>query len=820
MIVALSLSSRSVPSLPSPGLRAIVLLVSTAVVLVTAIAVSSSVSDHLRQAAVNEAVRTTEAVVLGYLGSDEIPTAITDPNGTTAAVVNRRLEELVKSGQILRIKVWLPDGTVAFSDLAALRGQKFDVEDDLGEALDGDTSTEFSDGSAVENVHERGLANHFLSIYLPIRDGAGNVVGAYEMYEDAAPIEADVAATRRDVVLYVGAMALALVGMLYVAFAGSSSLLTAQNRRLREQSVTEQLLAADLRRSEERFRSLVRNSVDVNVILAADGTIAYESPAVERVLGARSDSRLGSLALDYVHPDDRQRVARLFLVVGRKPGAEAAAEMRVRHADGSWRSIEAVVKNLLDDPAVGGVVVNYRDITARKELEDELRVRAFHDALTGLANRALFIDRLGHALARTRRTRERIAVLFLDLDDFKTINDSLGHGEGDQLLRATAERLRGALRGGDTLARMGGDEFAVLVEDAGAGPPREVAERLLETLQAPFQRGGRELFVHASVGVAMVRGRQTSAEELLRNADAAMYIAKSRGKNRIVEFEPGMHRAALARLALKGDLERALDRQEFLLLYQPIVDLATGQTLGVEALVRWRNPMRRLILPGEFIPLAEETGLIVPLGTWVLEHACREARRWNVAADGDGLYVSVNVSGRQVAEPDFVEVVAEALRKSGLPPDRLVLEFTENVLIDDTEQSATTLAALKGLGVRLAIDDFGTGFSSLGYLRRFPIDVLKIDGSFVASLAGGAEQRAVVDAILRLGETLHLETIVEGIEEAHQVADLRAMGATRGQGHYFARPLPSNEIDATVAGRPRSTRDPAGLVAAEGRSVA
>jgi diguanylate cyclase (GGDEF)-like protein/PAS domain S-box-containing protein len=819
VIAALSLSSRSVPSLPSPGLRAVVLLLSTAVVLVTAIAVSTSVSDHLRQAAVNEAVRATESVVLGYMGTEEIPTALNDASGLSAQLVNRRLEELVRAGQILRIKVWTRDGTVAFSDLAELRGQQFEVEDDLEEALRGEPTTEFTDGTHPENVHERGLAARFLSIYLPIRDQSGAVVGAYEMYEDAAPIEADVAATRRDVVLYVGAMALALVAMLYVAFAGSSSLLSAQNRRLREQAVTEQLLAADLRRSEERFRSLVRNSVDVNVILAADGTIAYESPAVERVLGARSDSRLGTLALDWVHPDDRQRVARLFLVVARKPGAEAAAEMRVRHADGSWRSIEAVVKNLLHDPAVGGVVVNYRDITARKELEDELRVRAFHDALTGLANRALFVDRLGHALARTRRTRDRVAVLFLDLDDFKTINDSLGHGEGDQLLRATAERLRGALRGGDTIARMGGDEFAVLVEDAAAGPPREVAERLLDTLQAPFQRGDRELFVHASVGVAVVSGRQTSGEELLRNADAAMYIAKSRGKNRIVEFEPGMHRAALARLALKVDLERALEREEFLLLYQPIVDLASGAAMGVEALVRWRNPMRRLVLPGEFIPLAEETGLIIPLGRWVLEQACREARRWNDAAAA-ALSVSVNVSGRQVAEADFVDVVAEALGKSGLPPDRLVLEFTENVLIDDSEQSAATLAALKGLGVRLAIDDFGTGFSSLGYLRRFPIDVLKIDGSFVASLSGGAEQRAVVDAILRLGETLHLETVVEGIETAHQVADLRSMGATFGQGHHFARPLPANEIDALVAAQALRGSAIPGRVTAPTRSVA
>src|SRR6185369_7838672 len=414
---------------------------------------------------------------------------------------------------------------------------------------------------------------------------------------------------------------------------------------LRDQAVTEQLLSTDLRRSEERFRSLVRNSVDVNMILAADGSILYESPAVERVLGYKAEVRVGKAALEFVDEADRRRLERLFLMVARRPNTEASAELRARHADGSWRALEAVVKNLLDDPAVGGIVVNYRDITARRALEDELRLRAFHDTLTGQANRGLFVDRLEHALVRGRRTRERLAIFFLDLDDFKTINDSLGHGEGDQLLIAAAERLRGALRAGDTLARMGGDEFAVLVEDTSTlGTPVEVAQRLLDTLQAPFQLGGLELFVHASVGVAVVRGRRMTADDLLRNADAAMYMAKSRGKNRVVLFEPGMHRAALARLALKGDLERAMERGEFLLLYQPIVDIATGHALGVEALLRWRNPMRRLVLPGEFVPLAEETGLIIPLGRWVLEQACREARRWNDAAPAEALSVSVNVS--------------------------------------------------------------------------------------------------------------------------------------------------------------------------------
>ena len=785
---------------PSP--RAAALVLSALIVAATAGAVSINVSDHLRSAAVDEAVRTTETVVTGYMGTSLMAEALADPNGSTAGEINQRLDELAGAGQILRVKVWALDGTVAFSDLPALRGRQFPVEEDLEAVFDGATKTEFSDGSADENVFERGLADRFLSVYLPIRATSGEILGAYEVYEDAAPIDAAVDAVRRDVVLFVGAMALALLAIVYVAFAGSSRLLRAQNRRLREQSESEQLLATDLRRSEERFRSLVRNSVDVNVILDRNGSITYESPAVERVLGYRADDRIGQSAIDVVHPDDRHRIGRLFLTVAHRHNAEASAELRVRHADGSWRSIEAVVKNLVDDPAVGGIVANYRDVTARKALETELRVRAFHDALTGLANRALFVDRLEHAIARMKRTRERMAVLFLDLDDFKTINDSLGHGEGDQVLVATAARLQAALRAGDTIARMGGDEFAVLLEDtATSGPPVEVAGRLLEALQAPLLHGERELFVRASVGVATVHGRRSSAEELLRDADAAMYIAKSRGKDRVVVFEPGMHRAALTRLALKGDLERALERKEFRLVYQPIVDLGTGAMSGAEALLRWQPSSRRTVLPSEFIPLAEETGLIVPLGSWVIEEACREAQRWDAAGGVAGLSVSVNVSGRQVAEPGFPQIVADALAGAGLEPGRLILEFTENVLIDDGAHSAGTLAALKALGVRLAIDDFGTGFSSLGYLRRFPIDMLKIDGSFIASLAAGPDQREVVKAIVRLGETLHIETVAEGIETGAQAAELRAMGANRGQGYFFARPLESRDLDELLAGR-------------------
>ena len=783
-----------------PGLRAGVLGISAVLVVGTALLVSANVSGHLQETAVDQAVRSTEAVVRGYIDPSVANGALANPTSAQGAAINADLERLVSAGKILRIKVWGPDGTIVFSDLPALRGREFPVGEELGEVLEGNVATEFSNASDEENVFERGLADEFLSIYLPIRSaGDGGVVGAYEIYQDAAPILADIAHTRQDVLVIVGGMALGLLALLYAAFSIASGRLTSQNRRLQEQAVTEQVLTADLRRSQERFRSLVQNSADVSMIVDASGTIEYESSAVERVLGYQAEDRVGRSVLASVHDDDRAWGQKLLEDLAQTPGALATGELRVKHADGSWRWIEAVGKNLVGDPAVGGVVVNYRDITTRKTLEDELRHQAFHDSLTGLANRALFVDRLDHALSLARRSRRPLAVLFIDLDDFKTINDSLGHGEGDVILVGVAERLRGALRAGDTIARMGGDEFAVLVEDpTEASGATDVADRLLQELQAPFASGGKELFVHASVGVAILTSHTQTADELLRNADVSMYTAKARGKNRVEIFEPSMHTAALARLALKGDLERALERDEFFVLYQPVMDLATLEVVGVEALVRWRHPERGVVGPLDFIPLAEETGAIIALGRWVLVQACRQSVAWDVVQPERPLTMSVNVSGRQVAEPGYVEEVAQVVAETGIAPSRVVLEFTEGVLMKDTDATLATLRALKALGVRLAIDDFGTGYSSLSYVRRFPIDVLKIDRSFVASMADGPDETALMRSILNLSETLHLQTVAEGIEDAGQLSELQSLGADLGQGFLFAHPLAPDDVSALI----------------------
>jgi diguanylate cyclase (GGDEF)-like protein len=424
----------------------------------------------------------------------------------------------------------------------------------------------------------------------------------------------------------------------------------------------------------------------------------------------------------------------------------------------------------------------------------QMQHQAFHDALTGLPNRALFLDRLAHALARRRAAASPLAVLFLDLDRFKVVNDSLGHGAGDQILVAVAERLKSCLRPADTAARLGGDEFAILVEDMTRRTDAvEVAERLQQALRAPFEVADREVFVSASIGIA---SSGDGAEDLLRDADAAMYRAKGEGKGRYQLFEPGMQAAVLERLELEADLQRAIERNELLLQYQPINDLSTHEVVGVEALVRWQHPTRGLVPPLAFIPLAEETGLILPIGRWVMEHACRQAALWQARrGPEEPLVIGINLSARQLQEPGFACEVAETVRRYALDPPNVVLEITETVLMDDSETIAAQLAELKELGVRIAIDDFGTGYSSLGYLRDFRVDILKIAKPFVDGVGRGAEDSALAQAIIDVGASLGLDIVAEGIELPLQLAKLRELGCGYGQGFYFSKPVDEAGID-------------------------
>jgi len=565
-------------------------------------------------------------------------------------------------------------------------------------------------------------------------------------------------------------------------------------------SLESAVLARDLQRreSEARFRSLVQNASDVTMVLGADTVVSYVTPPVQRVLGWDPAELLGVQLADLVHPEEVDYARAFYAEIdGRGDGESAATvEWRVRHRDGSWRQFEVVNASLLDDDAVRGIVATLRDVTERRELERELEHQAFHDRLTGLANRALFRDRLEHALARRNRNQHPVAVLLLDLDDFKVVNDSLGHAAGDRLLVMVAERLRGHLRASDTTARLGGDEFAVLLDDpAAADEAMRVAERLIEALAAPYHLDGRDLFVRASIGVALAAETGQPADELLRDADMAMYAAKAQSRGGYQIFQPALHEAAVGRLALEADLQRGIEEGQFALRYQPILELASGRLVALEALLRWRHPERGWVTPLDFIPAAEASGQIVPIGRFVLRQACRQAVAWQARFPAPTLRMSVNVSARQLQEPEVVDDIKRVVDECGLDPRLLVLEITESVLVQDVEAMAAKLRALTACGLRVAVDDFGTGYSSLSYLHRFPVHLLKIDKSFTERVDGNFEDAALARAIVRLGQALHLETVAEGVETASQLAALRELGCTFGQGYHFAKPLEAGEVE-------------------------
>jgi diguanylate cyclase (GGDEF)-like protein/PAS domain S-box-containing protein len=659
---------------------------------------------------------------------------------------------------------------------------------------------------------------------------------------------------------------------------------------------------AELRLREERFRALVQHGADAVSVVSPEGVITYDAPSVARVLGVPPGARVGTPALEHAHPDDRAAVAAAIAAARAEPGRPARLDVRVRAGDGTWRWCEAVITNLLDEPAVRGFVVNLSDITERRRaaeglaqseasfrllftsnpepmwvvdtetlaflevneaavrhygysreqflamrlpsllapgeppgaalaggthrhllrdgrvidvettvhtlpfagrpaalvaakdvteqraLEDQLRHQAFHDPLTGLANRALFRDRVEHALARRRPGGRRVALLLLDLDGFKTVNDSLGHAAGDVLLEVVARRVADSLRTGDTAARLGGDEFVVLLDDvSGVREAVAVAERVREALRAPVHLAGKDVFIRASIGIALHLDPAEGPDELLRNADAAMYAAKAEGRGAYRVFEPSMHTAAMARLELDAALRRAIAEGELAVHYQPVVRLADRRIHAVEALVRWHHPDEGLVGPARFITAAEEGGLIPAIGRFVLQTACSQAQAW--AEMGMPVGISVNVSGRQLAEPGFVGEVARVLESTGLDPATCTLEITESVLMCDTDMALRQLGGLKALGVRLAIDDFGTGYSSLSYLRSFPVDALKIDKAFVEHVTSDVEGASFVQAIVRLARTLHLETTAEGVETEEQARRLTTIGCDSAQGYWFSAPL-------------------------------
>ena len=560
------------------------------------------------------------------------------------------------------------------------------------------------------------------------------------------------------------------------------------------QDVTERNHA---QQSIQRLAAIVASSSDAILSIAPDRTVTSWNTGAERLLGWSAAEIVGRPLTTLWPPE---RLASDEPMLERALGGEVVADfetVRLRR-DGTRVAVALTWSPIKDDAGrVAGVSMIARDVTERKRLEEQLVRQALHDPLTGLANRVLFRDRLAHALDRVAREGERLAVLILDLDDFKLVNDALGHATGDRLLAEVAERLRRGVRASDTVARLGGDEFAVLLEAVQPGEPTATAERLLATLDDPVELDGTRVRAPASVGIVESTG-QAEAGVLLRNADVAMYAAKATGKSTWALFDTSMQAAVADRLELDAELRHAVEGGQFELHYQPIVALPDGELVGYEALLRWRHPERGLIGPDRFIPLLEASGLIIPVGWWVLREACAQVAAWR-ARTGRPLTISVNVSPRQLYEADIADQVTAALAATGLPPDALVVEITEGVMIADTEGTIAKLHAVKALGVRVAVDDFGSGYSSLRYLHIFPVDILKIDQSFVATMHDGPEQSALARAIVMIGHALRLVVVAEGIETAEQLEQLRELGCQYGQGYHFARPEPPAAVEARLA---------------------
>ena len=556
-------------------------------------------------------------------------------------------------------------------------------------------------------------------------------------------------------------------------------------------------------RSEARFRSLVQHGSEIIIILDAHGAIRYISPAIERMLGYQPEAMIGAnLNQQVIHPRDLATSINFHETLLNTPDKTHATEMLMQHRDGSWLHFEMIGSNLLQDANVQGLLITARDISERKIFEQQLQHQAFHDPLTGLPNRALFMNRLQHALIRAGRhtPNDLLALLFVDLDLFKVVNDSLGHEAGDHLLVAVANRLQLAIRPQDTVARFGGDEFMILLEDLpDEAAARAIAEEMLQKLRVTENINGYEIVVTASIGVALNYAGIDSTSDLLRYADAAMYQAKREGKGRYHVFDGRTSTSLLERLELEQELRRAVELEEFRVFYQPIIALNSRKVIGIEALIRWQHPRLGLIAPAHFINTAEETGLIVPMGRWVLEEACRQVSQWQTEREDDiRLELSVNLSAKQLQQPNLATEIAEVLKKTGLAPINLKLEITESVAMSDAEGMLARLHELKALGVKLAIDDFGTGYSSLSYLKRFPVDTLKIDRSFVSGLGQNAEDTAIVQAVVTMAHTVGLTVTAEGVETTEITDHLQGLGCDLAQGYYFAKPLPSADLAALL----------------------
>ncbi|MBF5080812.1 EAL domain-containing protein [Quadrisphaera sp. INWT6] len=577
---------------------------------------------------------------------------------------------------------------------------------------------------------------------------------------------------------------------------------------------------------ERRFASLVVHGSDLVLVVDGAGAVTYASPSAERTTGIPGEALVGRPVTDVLTVEDPAALARVLRTVA-AGGPPRHLRLSVRHTTGRTLTLDTTLTGLVEHDAVQGTVVNAHDVTEAVRLAEELSRQAFSDALTGLPNRALFKDRLEHAL-RSRGSRSEVQVCYLDLDGFKAVNDTLGHGAGDELLVLVAERLLAAVRQGDTVARMGGDEFAVLLDEtSGEQDAERLAQRVCDAVRRPFTVRDVEVSIATSIGLASTATAGRDAEQLMRSADLAMYQAKAARQGGYALYHPQMHDQLLHRVQLEADLRRVVAEGQFRVVYQPLVDMGDGGVSGVEALVRWDHPERGVVSPASFIPLAESTGLIDAIGAFVLREACGQVATWRAEVPGaETMRLSVNLSGHQLEDPHLVGAVVAVLDETGMPATSLVLEVTESLLVDQDDTTLATLNALRALGVRLAIDDFGTGYSSLSYLHRLPVDILKIDKSFVDRLTADGDL-SLVDAILSMAAMLDLTTVAEGVEHEHQRAALAAQGCTTGQGYHFSPPVDARDLPGLVTGALAATpgpgpraADPAGATSPTGTEVA
>ena len=544
-----------------------------------------------------------------------------------------------------------------------------------------------------------------------------------------------------------------------------------------------------LEASEARFRVLTESSLDLISVVDAEGVILYQSPALRSLLGYEPAETVGRNVSDLVHADDLEPMrAALRRIIEARQSIEPM-EFRMRHRDGMWRTFESLGTNCLSNPHIHGVVFNSRDVTDRKVIQQRIQHLAYHDNLTGLPNRSLLQDRLAHSIARAERSSRKVAVLFIDLDNFKNINDTFGHDVGDELLRQVSRRLSECVRLEDTIARQGGDEFIVLLDSLeDSRGASVVAQKILNALRLAFILSGTEQHVSGSVGIALYPEDGRDAQTLMKSADTAMFHGKGQGKNTYQYFTAQMNIAVKRRMTLESALRRAVMQKDFVLHYQPQIDLESGRIVAMEALVRWKTEDSGTVMPGDFIPLAEETGLISEIGEWVLREGCRQAQEWEQMGLAKRR-MAINLSARQFSDRGFLDMVTRVLADTGLDPACLELEITESQVMRQTEGMIMLMHKLAEMGVLLAIDDFGTGYSSLSYLKRLPIQKLKIDQSFVRDITIDPNDTAIVVAIINMAKSLELETIAEGIETAGQLALLRSKGCGTGQGFYFSAPV-------------------------------